>query len=111
MKLSPSSVSRDIVHVEFRDKISILPDLSASNRSAVEIGTNATLPASAKIPAATARQKSTSKPDHLPPPSSTEKPRSPSFTPQISFPRCFTISNVDAAADVIRPDKTSDKKT
>src|SRR5262245_14916732 len=47
--------------------------------------------------AATARQKSTSNPDHLPLASASAKPSRPELTPQISFQRDLTVSKVPAA--------------
>src|SRR5262252_2842727 len=76
------------------------PVLSGSKRSLAESGVNFTLAESFKIAAASARQKSTSKPVQLPLSSGLENPGSPWLTPQSSEPRSFTALSVcaDAAA-------------
>src|SRR5208337_2082417 len=53
---------------------------------------------SLKIAAASARQKSTSKPDHAPLSSLIEKPAIPWLTPQMSVPRSWTVLSVWASA-------------
>src|SRR5207245_2284581 len=77
---------------------SISPDLSGSNRSLADNGVYLTLVGSLKIAAATARQKSTSKPVQLPLSSGLEKPGNPWLTPQRSEPLSFTVLSVWAAA-------------
>src|SRR5262249_6549664 len=87
-----------MVQVELRDNKSISPARSAGNRAAASSGTNRTLPASAKIAAAIARHRSTSKPVQLPLPSRLEKPARPWLTPHTSSPRSRTLASVCAAA-------------
>src|SRR5271157_1417979 len=88
------SVSRPSVQVELRDRTSICFFFKASKRSVAASGTNGTFEGSLKIAAASARQKSTSKPDHSPLSSLIEKPAMPSLTPQISLPRSCTVFSV-----------------
>ena len=71
-----------MVQVELRASTSTLRLASSAKRSLASSGTNFTLFGSSKIAAAIARQKSTSKPDHLPFSSCAEKPGSPVLTPQ-----------------------------
>ena len=54
-----------------------MPDLSAGNLSEARSGMNVTFLGSPKTAAATARQKSTSMPDHCPDASFVEKPAIP----------------------------------
>src|SRR5216684_3180116 len=65
-KLRPILVSRSSVQVVFRDNRSTSPDCKAVKRSLVESGVNFTFCGSLKIAAASARQKSTSRPVQLP---------------------------------------------
>src|SRR5271165_2496313 len=83
-----------MVQVELRDRTSIFLSLSASNRSEAVSGTYSTFVGSLKIAAASARQKSTSKPDQSPLSSLIEKPAIPWLTPQISAPRSCTVLSV-----------------
>src|SRR5271165_6547175 len=87
-----------MVQVELRDRTSIFLSLSASNRSEAVSGTYSTFVGSLKIAAASARQKSTSKPDQSPLSSLIEKPASPWLTPQMSLPRSCTVFSVWASA-------------
>ena len=87
-----------MVQVELRDRTSILPSLSAWKRASAESGTSRTRLGSSNTAAATAWQKSTSKPDHLPRSSTSEKPGRPSLTPQRSAPRARTAASVCPAA-------------
>src|SRR5271165_844009 len=87
-----------MVQVELRDRTSIFLSLSASKRSEADSGTYSTLDGSLKIAAASARQKSTSKPDQSPLSSLIEKPAIPWLTPQISVPRSCTDLSVWAPA-------------
>src|SRR6478752_10153021 len=91
---TPSEFSRDIVQVVLRDSTSILFDWSALNRAGASSGTKATFEGSSKMAAATARQKSTSKPDQLFLSSALEKPSKPWLTPQFSTPRSLTAFRV-----------------
>src|SRR6476646_12072756 len=91
---TPSEFSRDIVQVVLRDNTSILFDWSALNRTGASNGTKATFEGSSKMAAATARQKSTSKPDQLFLSSALEKPSKPWLTPQFSTPRSLTAFRV-----------------
>src|SRR3954471_23283016 len=90
-----------MVHVELRDSTSIFFDCNAPKRSLAESASNCTLLVSLKIAAASARQKSTSKPLHSPPSERLEKPSTPSLTPQMSVPRCLTACRVCAGALVV----------
>src|SRR5215469_3809251 len=92
-----------MVQVEFRERTSILPSRSASNRVSADSGTSWTLAGSANIAAARARQKSTSNPDHAPRSSTNENPGSPSLTPQMSEPRALISPSVDDAVTAEAP--------
>src|SRR5262249_4635167 len=94
----PSSSSRDIVQVLLRDKRSMRRSVSALKRTSAVSGTYSTLAVSPSTAAATALQKSTSKPRQTPDPSFSEKPGSPSLTPQINLSLDRTSSSVPAAA-------------
>src|SRR6202011_2061550 len=89
---------RDEVQVVLRASTSTSPVCSAVKRSRAVSATNFTLVASLKIAAAIARQKSTSKPVQLPWESGSPKPGSCPFAPQLSTPRCLTVSRVAAPA-------------
>src|SRR5436309_12368911 len=102
-------MSRDSVQVVLRDKRSMSPVFSGSNRSLEESGVNFTLVASFNTAAATARQKSTSKPVQLPLSSGLEKPSNPWLTPQTSEPRSITFLSV--WADAATTEKPSAKAT
>src|SRR4051812_45552809 len=91
---TPSEASRVSVQVLLRDNTSISPACSDEKRCCEFSGTNFTLLASLSTAAATARQKSTSSPVHLPWLSALEKPGPDVFTPQTSCPRAFTASSV-----------------
>src|ERR1700722_15570636 len=95
MLLSPS---RPIVQLELRDSTSICLFFKASKRSEADSGTYCTFDGSSKIAAATARQKSTSKPDHFPSASLLAKPSKPGLTPQMSEPRSWTVLSVCPSA-------------
>src|SRR5215831_17422418 len=99
----PYDTSRDNVQVVLRESTSMSPVLSGSKRSLAESGVNFTLAESFKIAAASARQKSTSKPVQLPLSSGLEKPGSPWLTPQTSEPRSFTALSVCAEAATVEP--------
>src|SRR5215475_538146 len=94
----PSSSSRDIVQVLLRDKRSMRRSVSALKRTSAVSGTYSTFAGSPSPAAATALQKSTSKPRKTPDPSFSEKPGSPSLTPQINLSLDRTSSSVPAAA-------------
>src|ERR1700730_11556881 len=79
--------------VELRTSKSISPDCSARKRCWADIGTYLALVASPSTAAATALHRSTSRPDHLPWLSGSEKPPRPPLTPQISWPRFLTVSS------------------
>src|SRR5215210_6381351 len=87
VKLSPSEVSRDEVQVVLRASTSTSPDCSAVNRSFAVSATNFTLVGSLKTAAASARQKSTSRPVQLPCASGRPKPPSVPLAPQLTIPR------------------------
>src|ERR1700734_546218 len=91
MLLSPS---RPIVQLELRDSTSICLFFKASKRSEADSGTNSTFDGSLKTAAATARQKSTSNPDHWPLASLLAKPSRLGLTPQMSEPRSWTVLSV-----------------
>src|SRR5262249_56157207 len=94
----PSSSSRDIVQVLLRDKRSMRRSVSPLKRPSAVSGTYSTFAVSPSTAAATALQKSTSKPRQTPDPSFSEKPGSPSLTPQINLSLDRTSSSVPAAA-------------
>src|SRR5262245_66168371 len=93
---SPSSRSRDIVQVLFRDKRSMRRSFRASERASADNGRYSTLVKSPNTAAATALQKSTSNPRQTPELSFSENPGRPSLTPQISVPLALTSSKVPA---------------
>src|SRR5580693_825859 len=92
--MTPLSPSRPIVQLELRDSTSICLFFTASKRSEADSGTYCTLDGSSKIAAATARQKSTSNPDHFPWSSLVAKPSRLGFTPQMREPRTWTALSV-----------------
>src|SRR5262245_33107375 len=96
--LSPSDVSRLIVQVVLRDNMSTSPDARAAKRSLAVRGVNFTFWPSLKIAAATARQKSTSRPVQLFCSSGLEKPIKPWLTPHWTKPLALTSSSVAAEA-------------
>src|SRR5450631_4355988 len=91
---TPSDASRVRVQVLLRDSTSISPACSEAKRCCELSGTYLTLSASFNTAAATARQKSTSRPVHLPWLSADENPGPEVFTPQTICPRDFTASSV-----------------
>src|SRR5689334_19756837 len=101
------SASRELVQVVLRERTSISPDFRGSKRSLAERGVNFTLVGSLKIAAASARQKSTSRPAQLPLSSGVENPGSPWLTPQIREPLSFTALSV--CADAVCADRPSNK--
>ncbi len=90
----PSEASRVSVQVVLRDRMSTSPDCSAVKRCCAFSGTNLTLLPSPSTAAAMALQMSTSSPVQLPWLSASEKPASPVFTPQTSWPRALMASSV-----------------
>src|SRR5262249_16452367 len=72
--------------------------VSALKRTSAVSGTYSTFAGSPSTAAATALQKSTSKPRQTPDPSFAEKPGSPSLTPQINLSLDRTSSSVPAVA-------------
>src|SRR4029078_899728 len=94
VKTTPSEASRVSVQVLLRESTSISPACSEVKRCCELSGTNFTLLASLSTAAATARQKSTSRPVHLPWLSAFEKPGPEVLTPQTSWPRDLTASSV-----------------
>src|SRR5215207_5328321 len=98
--LRPSEVSRLIVQVVLRDRISTSPDCSAVKRSLAVSGVNFTFCASPNTAAATARQKSTSMPVQLFCSSGKPNPIRLVFTPHCTKPLAFTSSSVPAFAAV-----------
>src|SRR5258706_16236556 len=94
VKTTPSEASRVSVQVLLRESTSISPACSDAKRCCELSGTYLTLSASFSTAAATARQKSTSRPVHLPWLSALEKPGPDVLTPQTSCPRAFTASSV-----------------
>src|SRR5690349_8803273 len=91
---TPSEASRVSVQVLLRDSTSISPDCSDEKRCCEFSGTNLTLFASLSTAAATALQKSTSRPVHLPWLSAFEKPGPEVLTPHTTWPRALTASSV-----------------
>src|SRR6478735_9468489 len=103
VKTTPSEASRDSVQVLLRESTSISPACSEVKRCCELSGTYLTFSASLSTAAATARQKSTSSPDHLPWLSAEENPGPEVLTPQTTWPRAFTASSVlPACAAVAR---------
>src|SRR5262249_35155154 len=92
------AVSRDNVQVVLRARRSTSPDCNPVKRSLAVKATNFTLVGSSKSAAATARQKSTSKPVQLPCASGWPNPANPGFEPQLSTPLLFTVVRVWAPA-------------
>jgi hypothetical protein len=80
--------------VLLRDRTSISPACSDEKRCCEFSGTNFTLLASLSTAAATARQKSTSRPVQRPWLSALEKPGPEVLTPHTSWPRALTASSV-----------------
>ena len=76
-----------MLQVELRERMSTLRLCNSLKRSLASSGTNFALLGSLKIAAATARQKSTSKPVQLPLSSGIEKPGRPLLTPHSTSPR------------------------
>src|SRR5579883_52633 len=99
-----------MVQVELRDSKSIFLAFKASKRSSALSGTKRTFAASPRVAAATARQKSTSKPDQAPLASAIEKPGTPWLTPQIRAPRWRASSSVPAKADEAAPASAASAK-
>src|SRR5262245_37897986 len=94
VKTTPSEASRVSVQVLLRESTSTSPACSEVKRCCEFSGTNLTLFASPSTAAATAGQKSTSRPVHLPWLSAFEKPGPEVLTPHTIWPRDFTASNV-----------------
>ena len=101
VKTTPSEASRVRVQVLLRDSTSISPACSEAKRCCELSGTYLTLSASFSTAAATARQKSTSRPVHLPWLSAAEKPGPEVLTPQTTWPRALTASSVLPACAVV----------
>src|SRR5215467_2851439 len=98
---TPSVASRVSVQVLLRDRTSTSPACSEVKRCCEFSGTNLTLLASFRTAAATAWQKSTSRPDQTPLLSAFENPGPDVLTPHTSWPRALTASSVlPACADV-----------
>ncbi len=76
-----------MLQVELRERISTLRFCNSLKRSLASSGMNFAFFGSSKIAAATARQKSTSKPVQLPLSSGIEKPGRPVLTPHSTSPR------------------------
>src|SRR5262249_22873385 len=92
--LSPSDVSRDEVQVVLRASTSTSPDCKAVKRSLADNGTYLTFSGSFNTAAATALQKSTSRPVHFPCASGSPKPVSVLLATQLSIPVSFTALSV-----------------
>src|ERR1041384_7463011 len=97
-KFRPSEVSREEVQVVLRASTSTSPDCNAVKRSFAVNATNLTLVGSLKIAAASARQKSTSRPVQLPCASGRPKPPSVPLAPQFKLPRDLIELSVWAEA-------------
>src|ERR1700737_769773 len=76
-----------MLQVELRERISTFRFCNSLKRSLASSGMNFALFGSSKMAAATARQKSTSKPAQLPLSSGIEKPGRPVLTPHSTSPR------------------------
>ncbi len=83
-----------MVQVVVRERMSTSPDCSAVKRSLAVSGLKDTFEASPNTAAATARQKSTSRPVQLPLSSGVEKPGVPVPTPQLIVPRLLMVVSV-----------------
>ena len=83
-----------------RNKISPSPEFNIVKRVLPVEGTNLTLSPSPSTAAATARQKSASKPSQRPLASGAAKPAKPVVTTHLSSPAARTSSKVDACAAV-----------
>src|SRR5690349_21677756 len=93
-----------MVQVVLRDRMSTSPDCRAVKRSLALRGVYFTLVPSPSAAAATARQKSTSRPVHSPLSSGAEKPARPLLTPHWMKPLGLTSSSVSAdAAETAMP--------
>src|SRR5580698_7132733 len=68
--------------------------LQSVKRSFADTGEKLTVPASLKIAADSARQKSTSNPTHSRFPDCAEKPTTPCLTPHVTLPRCLMVLSV-----------------
>src|SRR4029079_14396123 len=90
----PRDASRLSVQVLLRERTSTSPACSEVKRCCELSGTNLTLLASFRTAAATALQKSTSRPVHLPWLSAFEKPGPEVLTPHTTWPRDLTASSV-----------------
>src|SRR5215467_3760196 len=95
---NPMALSRLIVQVVVRESTSTSPDCNAVKRSLAVSGLNETFFGSLNTTAATARQKSTSRPVQLPLSSVKAKPGVPVPTPQLSMPRFLTVVSVSVWA-------------
>src|SRR5437763_9387483 len=103
VKFRPSEVSRDEVQVVLRASTSTSPDCNAVKRSFAVSATNLTLAGSLNTAAASARQKSTSRPAQLPCASGRPKPPSVPLAPQLTILRDLIELSVWAdAADAAR---------
>src|SRR5436853_4800085 len=103
VKFRPSEVSREEVQVVLRTSTSASPDCTEVKRCCAVSATNFTLLASLKIAAASARQKSTSRPVQLPCASGSPKPPSVPLAPQLSIPRdLIALSDWAEAADAAK---------
>src|SRR4029450_8917437 len=101
VETKPSDASRVSVQVLLRDRTSISPACSEAKRCCELSGTYLTFSASLSTAAATARQKSTSRPLHLPWLSAEENPGPEVLTPHTTCPRAFTASSVLPAWAVV----------
>src|SRR5471032_2709953 len=92
--LKPSAVSRSSVSVALRVMTSTSPDCRATKRCCDVVGVYFTFSESPNMAAAKARQRSMSRPVHLPWLSEKEKPASPVLTAHCTKPLAFTVSKV-----------------
>src|SRR3954451_15748761 len=103
VKTTPIVASRVSVQVLLGESTSTSPACSEGKRCCEFRGTTLPLLASLSTAAATAWQKSTSRPDQAPLLSALEKPGPDVLTPHTSCPRAFTASRVlPACADVAK---------
>ena len=90
----PQPILREDVQVVLRDIRSTSPDCIVGPRSAAVVGRNSTALALPRTAAATARQRSMSKPTVLPAASTAPKPGRLLLLAQISWPRSLTAASL-----------------
>src|SRR5690606_32079203 len=117
-KVAPSPPSRLEVQVVLRISTSISPEARAVNRCWAVRSTYSTLVGSSKIAAASALQKSMSKPEWLPSASTNPNPGTTLFPPQQTRPRPCTAARTEPlspppppSAVVVEPPESAHETT